>query len=178
MKISISRECSEFLRESNGHPLVKFLPKEGSDQRKLKVRKGKANSNFDISFNTVFSDHPDLRQRCIFTNGIAGLSKAEESSDPLFEAFYIFPSDGYKFIYSPNVFNSSIQYKETLEKFVEFLGADGAIETFSDVLKYDYMSTDLASGISLGSEIILYGIQYYYALKMDSVKSYSTLFSL
>lgn len=177
MKIKIIRECSEFLKESNGNPLIKYLPKQGSDIRKVKIRKQKTNSFFDNLFNNVFIDHPNLRQRCIFCRG-EGYHDFDDSDNPDYEAFYIFPIDGYRFIYSLNVINSSVQYKETWDKFINIMDKDDAIETFTEVLKYDYTSSNLIDGIKSGCEIILYGIPYYYAIRMNTVKNYSTLFSL
>lgn len=178
MKIKVIRECSNFLVESKGNPLIKYLPKNGPDQRKIKVRKGKKPSTFDNLFNNVFIDHPNLRQRCVFCNGVSGISKLEQSEDESLDCFYIFPVDGFEFIYSPIVFDSSIQYKDTLQKFIEVMGECDAIETFSEVLKYDYTSSDLIEGIQTGCEIIVYSIPYYYAIRKSSVQNYSTLFSL
>lgn len=180
MKMKIVRECSDFLHDSEGHPLVKFLSAAGPDSRKIKIRKRKSSSEFDESFNKVFINHPDLRQRCVFANGIRGLTCVSEnfSAEGNLDAFYIFPINGFKFIYSPNVYISSIQYKETLEMFIEVMGDGGAIPAFSEVLKYDYISEKFAEGLSLGSEMILYGLQYYYAIRKSTINSYSTLFSL
>lgn len=176
MKIKIIRKCSDFLKESNGNPLIKILPKQGPDQRKVKVRKRKSDSLFDTFFNSVFIEHPDLRQRCVFTSGTKALSSYNENQD--MDIFYIFPINGYNFLYSPAVMDSYIQYNEILEKFINVMDQEHAIETFSEVLKYEYTSTNLAHGIELGCEIILYGIPYYYAIRKSSVISYSTLFSL
>lgn len=176
MKIKIIRECSEFLKESNGNPLIRFLPKDGPDQRKIKVRKRKTDSKFENIFNTVFSQHPDLRQRSIFCNGVAGLNETAINSNV--EPFYIFPIDGYKYIYSPNVYRSSVQYQETLDRFLEVMGEDAAVETFKEVLKYDYNSTNLKEGIQEGCEIIVYGVSHFFAIRTSAVNSYSTLFSL
>lgn len=176
MKMTIVKECSDFLKESQGSPLIKFLPKNGSDIRKIKVRKNKSETPFDKAFNTVFSDHANLRKRCVFTNGASYFKNSEPSGD--MSPFYIFPIDGFKFMYSPNVIDSSAQYQESFNWFNHILSKCKATETFSDVLKYDYKSNDLLEGIKLGCEIILYGFPYYYAIRKQSIKSYSTLFSL
>lgn len=175
MKIKIIKECSDYLKESGGNPLIRLLPRAGTDFRKIKVRRKKSGSRFDTLFNNVFIDHPDLRQRCIFVNGLKGLNKSKDST---LDEFYVFPIDGYDYIYSLKVRDSSTEYKETLEKFIGVLDENQAVGTFSEVLKYDYVSVNLTEGIKEGSEIILYGIPYYYVIRKSSVKSYSTLFSL
>jgi len=94
------------------------------------------------------------------------------------EPFFIFPVNGFKFMYSPLVFHSSSQYRDAFEEIISAMGPEGAIETFSEVLKYDYVSADISKGLQQGCEIIVYGIPYFYAVRKDSVISYSTLFSL
>jgi len=177
MKIQIIRECSGFLRESCGEALIKYLPIDSPDSLKVKLRKQRTSTDFDKLFNLVFMDHPDLRQRCVFSNGVTGARHMNNNSD--LEAFYIFPIDGYKFIYSPNVDESRIQYGEMLLNIVDAMGDETkAFKTFVDVLNYDYTSEDLATGISSGCEIILYGFTHFYAIRASSVKRYSSLFSL
>lgn len=174
----IIKECSEFIKESKGNPLIRYLPTDGEHQRKVKVRKKKKNSSFDLLFNTVFSKHPDLRQRCIFANGLKGLKDVEPFIEEGTEPFYVFPINGFKFMYSSSVYYSSTQYKDTFDQIAEVIGESDAMETLSEVLKYDYVSEDLLKGIKQGCEIIIYGIPYFYAVRKSSVISYSTLFSL
>lgn len=175
MNIKIIKECSDFLKESEGNPLIRRLPRRGRDSRKIKVRWKKSVSEFDRHFNNVFSDYPDLRQRCIFAHGEKGLY---ESSDDSVDDFYIFPVDGYKYLYCPNVDDSTKIFSESMDKFREMLPEPQAIKVLSDALQYSYKSSNLAEGIREGSEIIIYGVPYYYAIRTSTVKKYSTLFSL
>ena len=171
MKIKIVRECSEFLKASNGQPLVKMLPKGGPTVRSVKVRKRKSITSFDEAFNTVFSEHENIRQRCVFTNGVHS-----QSADPKLAPFYIFPKNGFRFMYSTEVTDSSQQYGSVFNHLKETMDEDNAIATISDVLLYDYKMTELAYGIRTGCEVIIFGCQSYYAIQKNSVKSYSTLF--
>lgn len=175
MNVQIIRDCSDYLKESEGHPLVRRLPVEGSDFRKIKVRKKKSASRFDGVFNSLFMEHPDLRQRCIFANGLRGLL---DSGDDSLDTFYVFPPNGYKYLFSGEVRDSSIQYKEMFDKMIDLIEETQATEMFKEILKYEYQSTGLSEAIQGGSEVIMYGIPYYYALRKSAVKSYSTLFSL
>jgi hypothetical protein len=175
MKIKIMKECSEFIKLSEGKPLVKYLPSGGPDNQKIKVRKKQRESTFDKFFNGAFStSHPNMRQRCVFASGNLVPSKYPPANQDL---FYIFPTNGFKFMYSTNVRDSSVQYKETLESFMDIFG-DEATDAFSEVLKYDYANNYLLGGIDSGCEIIIYSIPHYYAIRKSSIKSYSTLFSL
>ena len=174
MKIKIVRECSDFLKAADGLPLIKMLPTEGSAERRVRVRKKKSTTPFDEAFNNVFIDHPDVRQRCILTNG----SHALKRDDTTLEAFYIFPLNGFKFLYSTRVSNSSEEYGAAFNNLCESMDEDQAKKIIGEVISYDYKSDDLFTGLLSGCEIILFGIPAYYAISANSVKSYSTLFSL
>jgi len=149
-----------------------MLPKEGPAMRSIKIRKKKSATAFDEAFNTVFSGHPNVRQRCVFTNGVH-----TQSNDPTLEEFYIFPKDGFKFMYSTSVVDSSQQYGDAFANLKEATPSH-AIETIGEILEFDYKSDDLATALLSGCEIIIFGCPSYYAINRDSVKSYSTLFSL
>ena len=150
-----------------------MLPKDGPAERRVRVRKKKTMTPFDEAFNNVFIDHPNVRQRCIFANG-----SHAQSDDNKLEAFYIFPLDGFKFLYSTTVSNSADQYRAAFDNLCDVMGEEKAKETFGDVVSYDYKSDDLFSGLLCGCEIIIFGCPAFYAIHRDSVKSYSTLFSL
>lgn len=173
MKIKIVRECSDFLKASMGNPLVKMLPTAGPTVRSVKIRKKKVVTSFDEAFNTVFIDHKDIRQRCVFANG-----SHAQSNDPSLTPFYIFPKNGFRFMYSTTVADSSQQYSTVFDHLKEAMPVDSAVATIADVLAYDYKMDDLPAGLRSGCEIIIFGCPSYYAMQTNSVKSYSTLFSL
>ena len=173
MKIKIIRECSDFLKASKGSPLVRMLPKAGPTDRNVKIRKKKSVTPVDEAFNTVFSDHPNLRQRCVFLNG-----SHSKSDDTTLGEFYVFPKNGFQFMYSTSVTDSSQQYGNVLENLNGAMSPESAASTIADVLTYDYKTDDLHNGLICGCEIIVFGCASYVAISRESVKSYSTLFSL
>lgn len=160
-------ECSMYLEESRGLPLLKNLPSSYKDFQKIKVRKRKKSDSFTKTFNEAFDEIPELRQRAIFANGEKTFKLSESAG---YEAFYIFPIDGYKFKYSIEVTNSKEDYQEAFVTIVEQIGDDNIIE---QLLKYTYTSTNLHEGISRGAEIIFYGIPYYYAVRANTITNYS-----
>lgn len=171
-KITIVKECSDFLKESQGNPLVKYLPTYGSDIRKIKVRKHKNSSEFDDTFNKVFSEYPDLRQRCVFCNGLHRRPITRDQS-----LFYIFPINGYKYLYSKHI-DDSQKYRHVYDDLSNIMENTDTFDTFSEVLEFDYSDENLIEGIKSDCEIIVFGIPYYYAVNIGTVKNYSTLFSL
>ncbi len=173
----ISERCSEFLNEAQECPLVKNLPSDYGDFYKVKVRKRKHrkedHKEFAQIFNKAFEDSvPNLRERAIFAHGHNSL---KESEDPEQEPYYIFPVDGYDFMYSKEVENSSVNYKKAFDAILEQLGTAEGENIISELLKFNYTSENLTEGIQQGSEIIIYNIPYFYAIRKSTVDDYQDL---
>lgn len=168
----ISERCSNFIVESDRMPLFKNLPKEYSDFHRVKVRHRKVDA-LGEAMNMAFKNEDQrLAQRAIFTSGYNNPPQHTKLQEYL-EPFYIFPIDGYHFIYNKEI-------KETLNlvdlnPIIEEFGLNKGIETIADVLKFSYTQNNLCEGIRSGSEIILYGIPFYYALRASTVESYDDL---
>jgi hypothetical protein len=163
--------CSHFLRESAGLPLYKLLPKTYGDFHRVKVRQKRVDDKVSEAFNRAFgSQFHNLRQRAVFASGQQ--PHLTETTEP----FYVFPVDGYKFLYSREVQNSSSDYKQVIDSlFEQFHDDDKTIEIVTDVLKYTYVRENLAEGIMSDSEIIFYGIPCYYAVRVAAVPPYGKL---
>lgn len=170
----IKERCQDFLKESKGYALFKNLPTTYADFQKVKVRVKKETSEYDSIFNEAFDDEITyLRQRAIFTNGYTGFEPNEDND---YEPFYIFPIDGYNFLYSNEVENSSNEYKRVFDVILEEFGDEKGKDIIIDILKFNYISERLPEGIDKGCEIIIYGIPFYYALRVSCVKSYGSLY--
>ncbi len=163
-------ECEEFLACGSLRPLQRTLPNSYSEiLHRIKVRKRKGQSDFNNTFNEAFTEEThELRQRAVFVNGTI-----TENED----LFYILPPNGFKFIYSTEVTNSTEQYRSVFESILSSLD-DQADITFQDLLKFTYKSENLDEGITSGAEIILYNIPYYYAIKQSTYPDYQELLSL
>lgn len=167
--------CSQFLTDSNYLPLYKNLSQQYDDFQKVKVRKKNESNNFTETFNEAFeTQHPGLRQRAIFANGESSFKPTMANNA---EPFYIFPINGYKFMYSKEVQNSGSEYKQVFETLFTQFGEEKGNEVLTDLLRFTYTSSCLKEGIETGSEIIIYGIPYYYAVRVSSVDSYDDLIS-
>lgn len=153
----ISLNCQQFLEESGGLPLVKWCPRTYADVQRVKVRKRKQCSDFDSAFNEVFADvYPSIRQRSIIVNNERGTRT---------DQFYVFPSDGYKLIYSPTITNSAQQYGDTFTDIKKSLSEVTGTEIFQDILKYGYTSGTMNEALVDSSEIIVYNIPYFYVAR-------------
>mgnify|MGYP000008576217 CR=1 FL=1 len=169
----IKRHCTQFLDESGGFPVVKNLPQAYNDFQKVKVRRRKHTNTFSSTFNVAFKDEvTDLRERSIFANGMASVEcDITENAEP----FYIFPINGYKFLYSKEVYDSTEEYKQVFEAIFDKLGETSGKDIFTDLLRFTYISEDMSIGIESGAELIIYGIPYYYAIREAQVDSYDEL---
>lgn len=172
MLTTLTYECSEFLSASEGRPLLKNLPRYRDGFIKVKVRQKRSTSPFIESFNNAFADERSrLLQRSVVGYGEAAFTP---STDPTLEPFYIFPVDGFRYMYNPSA-ASTAEYKETFDKLLTNVG-ESAPELFQKVLKYDYVFDKLTEGITGGSEIIFYGIPYYFALRKSIIDDYKSFY--
>ena len=91
------------------------------------------------------------------------------------EPFYVFPANGFKFLYSKEVDNSTENYKQVFESILDTVGEASGKDIFTDLLRFTYISENLANGIESGAEIIIYGIPYYYAIRESQIDNYDEL---
>lgn len=164
---AIKDRCSRFIYESNGLPLMKLLPRKYNDVHRVKVRKRKLHGEFDSIFNETFEHETfDIRQRSIFARSV--LSENTQTH----ENFYVFPIDGYRFMYNKEVDQSEEKYKKVFE---QLNNDDIGVDLLSELLRFTYSNKNLYEGIYSGAEIILYNVPFYYAVRVSSVDSYKNL---
>lgn len=171
---TINEECSQFLGNAKGLFLCKQLPAtttvlSGTFLQKVKVRHRRQEDRVTEAFTKAFNTN--LRQRAIFAS-------AEPPAMEGCNTSYIFPINGFKFLYSKEVKNSSADYQHVLDTLFERLEDDKAVEIVTDIVKYTYVRENLVEGIQSNSEIIFYGIPYYYALPVEICPSYDELLNL
>lgn len=173
----IEQECSQFLEQAQDLPLLKNLPQQYNDFHRVKVRKRKKKEkHIEEAFNYAFdNEHKDLRERAIFANGPDSFQPLME--DQTVESFYVFPIDQFKFMYCTEVTNSKDDYKHIFETLFDEFGDNKGQEVISEMLKYTYTTENLYEGIEKGSEIIIYNIPYYYAVRTSVFEDYQTLLS-
>lgn len=165
MIYTISSKCSQFLTDSNKLPLIKYLPRLNDGFRKVKLRKKKLNDGFAEIFNSIFPEYKNLLNRSLLVS-----SQTNHSLDT--EPFYIFPINGYKFIYNPFVENTSIHFSNIFDNLSKNLEFDDINQIISEQVKDNYISDNLVNAIHSKCEIIFYKIPYYYAIRKSLVDDY------
>lgn len=168
---TITENCSDFLRQSQGKPLLKNLSVNSDGFKRIKVRKQKIKNDLDGIYNSAFDYHTYLKQRCVISYTLESLPNSSENKEP----FYIFPINGYKFLFSKNVNNSNETYYNMLKLLENKIGIDRSQNVMEDVLKYNYEDTNLYEALVNDCEIIIFGIPYFYAVKKSIVNNYREL---
>lgn len=173
----IKDQCSEFLSEAGNLPLLKNLPRDYGDFHKVKIRKRKLRKQDSIEISEVFheafeKETQHIREKAVFAYGEQSFDPADDGLD---EPYYIFPVDGYRYLYSKEVSNSNKTYQEAFDSIFERLGADKGTEIITELLRFIYVGDNLQEGIEQGSEIIIYNIPYFYAIKVSTVDDFGKL---
>lgn len=164
----INSECKDFILKSLGTPMTRYLSSHYDDIDKVKLRKQKKDTKFTETFNHAFKDYThDLRQRALIAN--------TTTNDPDTKQFYMFPINGFKYMYCTSVNNSSVQYQQVFETILDALEDEQAIDTFKDLLKFSYTSSCLAEGLRAKAEIIIYNIPYCYSVAVEKYPDYNEL---
>ena len=165
----LKTNCSQFIEESIGNPLFKSLPTSYGNFHRVKARLQKRKNELTEVYNKAFN-HTNIRQRAVF---------AYASPPPIIEdtdSFYVFPINGYKFLYCKEVIDSNSDYKRVVDTlFEQFNDTSKATEIITDLLKYTYLTENLHEGIVAKAEIILYNIPKYYAVRVNPNQEYSEI---
>lgn len=173
IQTTIQRYCSQFIEEANRQPLYKWLPNTYNDLHKVKVRQQKKQDAVTHVFNKAFEqEHVNIRQRAIFT-----YSHIPENTDPSQDLFFVFPTDGYKYMFCTEVQNSTTEYRHMISTLLETMSDNNqrVFDIVSDLLKFTYTKTNLLEGILKGTEIIFYGIPSFYVVRCNSVDNYQSI---
>ena len=172
---AVAEECSAYLRESAGRPLYRSFVTHSSplidNLYKVKVRHKKT---IEPTLTELYSDAfvPKLRERAVFTYGAPRKLELNE------QQYYVFPKNGYRYLYSKEVTDSNDDYKQVLDALIETVEYDRAYEIIADMLKFTYSNTNLLEGIQENAEILFYNIPYFYAIPTRPFSTYTDVLQL
>lgn len=167
----IKSQCGDFLRESNGLPLYKSYPAGvHTGFKRVKVRFQRRRDPTSKVFESAFGTNTSVgfRERSVITTG------AYPAAD---HPFYVFPTDGYEYIFSKQVKNSASDLTDVLNTISEQLDADESHDIVTDLLKYSYQNTNLVEGIVNDCEIIIHNISSFYIVDAQAYPNYNLLIS-
>jgi len=156
---SIKLDCQEFLEDSQDKPLIKWCSSAWPDVHRIKVRKRKHVDLFTEQFNSAFADvYPSILNRSVIINEF----KNNDDDDQ----FYIFPIDGFKFMYCSEINNSKVQLSPVLDEIMAGMDDEGS-GVIQDMLHVTYQEDNITEAIVDNVEIIIYNIPVFYAVRSN-----------
>lgn len=164
---SIIKDCSQFLKDAGKLPLYKTLPSAGEGFRRVKIRKkSKHDHLFERYFDMAFgNEYKDLRLRSMIAQTT---EPVVESAD--MEVFYVFPTDGYRILYNTQV-QDYAEYIATLSETIQH--TTSVEELLKHLFKYAYQHGTAREAAQSGSDILVYDIPYYYAVRKSLITNYN-----
>lgn len=167
---ALRAHCSQFIAASGGAPVYKLLPESHGTFKRVKVRfqrrKNFTSDIYEAAFGTGIGS---FRERSVVTYGTKPMP-----TDDLCE-YYIFPIDGYKFLYSRQVMDSTTAFDGVVDTLLSNMPLTEGMSLITDLLKFAYSQDDLFEGISSGVEVIFHNIPSYYAVRCDDFPNYQLL---
>lgn len=174
---SLRSFCSQFLSDSDGHPLYKRLvPTYGNFSRvKIRYSPNKKQEAVIEAVDRAFKDKfgiSDIHRRALFaTSLIPTISEGDNLNN-----YYIFPVNGYQYLYNSEISTPENRKQTFTDLFENFSNEiTSCQEVISQLVDYSYTNTNLVNGIERGSEIIIFNIPHYFAINTNTVRSYDEL---
>lgn len=153
----VSLGCQDFLRESNGIPLIKNLPSTYGDFKKVKARYKSSNDVGNI-INEAFDCC--IFERAVFCNGPISFNPILDERVSNFDIYYVFPPDGYQYLHNPTIANlTEVELPTTLDQ-------SSLIELF----KLGYSNQNLQEALLSEGQVIIYNIPHFYCVKASIVE--------
>lgn len=155
----ITNHCSDFLNEV-ALPIFKNLPNRTNSFEKVKVRH-KPTDFIGECFNEAFAD----KGANIYNRGVFACTGYTINSDG---CYYVFPVNGYRFLYSKEITNIHEHVISVLTQINEHESKS----LVRDLLRLSYIHENLISGIQAECEIVFYNIPFFYAIRKSEVTNY------
>jgi hypothetical protein len=158
----LKEECSQFVSLASA-PLYVQLRDSYPDIAKVKVRKKNTRTVIGEGFDKAFADFYNISQRCVYAKSSRAVFESVADKD----IFYMFPIDGFRFLYNNQIEDNLKQHTETLSHLDECMESQQAIGTITEIIKATYTSINISEGINSGAEIMIYNIPRFYAVRAD-----------
>ena len=166
---SIKTECSQYLNllPTPDSWLMKPMKSNTGMSSKIKIRHKKVKAEYEAEINNVFSsEHQKLLQRCL----IAYTSNKSLNLNDDMTLYYVFPINGFKFMYNPIIDYSLQQYDDLLDKLNDM--GSSKRDIFYNTIKLSFKSDSLIEANQNSCEIIFYNIPYYYAIQKEYFENF------
>lgn len=163
--------CDQFIEESQGLPLYKSLPSVYGSFKRVKVRFQKRKNLTSEVYEAAFGNGAGtFREKCVTAYGTS-----PNQSDPNLSEYYVFPINGFKFMYSKQVMDSTTAFEGVVNTLIDNLPLSEGAAIATDLLKYSYQQENLVEGIRSGAEIIIHSVSNYYVVNAALYPNYKLL---
>jgi len=152
LPISIEQECSQFIQQYT--PVYQLLT-YGDAFRKVKIRV-KKNHQYEVE-RTIDDAFSDVHQNVRLRSTIASLEKYKNVPNDMVQ-YNVFPVNSYKILYNP----AGCKYHDMVES---LSGIDHILHNNSEIFKLSLINGTVLEAADSKSDIIIYGIKYYYAIE-------------
>lgn len=160
----IRTKCSSFISESNSLPIFKRLDFTYGTSSKVKVRHSQT-----FATNRVLDD---AFSSSIENTIVPVTTQALDFVTPSDEWYYVFPTNGYKFLYSEYI----PDYRYLIAT-MESKNVDRSVMV--EAIRETYTNNEqLSQGIGSSVEIMLYGLQSFYVVSCSAYPIYTELLSI
>ena len=160
----IRTKCSSFISESNSLPIFKRLDFTYGTSSKVKVRHSQTFATNKV-LDEAFASSIENTIVPITTQALDYVTASDEW-------YYVFPTNGYKFLFSKYI----PDYRYHIAT-MEARSVDRSL--IVDSVRESYTHNEqLSEGIGSSIEILLYGLQSFYVVSCAQYPSYSSLLSI
>ena len=165
----LKKDCSEFLKESNGLYLYRGIPNQSNELIKIIPRSDRKPKNSRVKQQELFNEAfekihgiKDIRSKAIFSSGRHADTEVYAHGK---ESYIIFPVDGYTYWWSPNIGDVYVDFMDFLasnEYTYNTLRDEWPEGSFEEFIEFgEYTNQNLAKGIKSGNEIMILCKEYY-----------------
>jgi len=172
---NIKDNCSQFLLESKGIPTFKLLSNSYEELSKVKVRHKKKETL--VSHTMDYANDAKIYNRSVFTYGNNFPTPLEDNK----QIYYVFPTDGYEYLYSTSVKHSDTSIRAMFFEFLEKLEPQDSNKIpglISDLLNFTYTNKNLCDGLYHENEILFYNISCFYVVAQNKYPKYNDLYEM
>lgn len=157
----IRTKCSTFISESNSLPIFKRLDFTYGTSSKVKVRHSQTFATNKV-LDEAFSSSIENTIVPVTTQALDFVTASDEW-------YYVFPTNGYKFLYSKYIPDYRYLIATMEAKSVDrSIMVEAVRETYTN-------SEQLSEGIGSSVEILLYGLQSFYVVSCSAYPVYADL---
>lgn len=158
----ITEHCSDFLEQCSV-PLYVNLRDVYPQVARVKVRKINRSPLLKEAMDSAFPDYYNISQRCVF-------ARTTLQTAPNRIPYYIFPINGYQYLYNKQV----AEHNNVISDLLGTLDETLVPQVASELMQATYCSDSIEEAAAYQSEVIIYGIPKFYAVRVNN-NSYDKL---